>query len=583
MSADCSVGVNPLGSLNKHAQADRSLQQGASFRYSNEAAGPAFKSHDGAVSELNRARMDAFKQGECPGEHQARAVPASTFIPMVHQQNSENAWSRQFTSSPELAHGNLKGRGGWAAEMKAESPQVQGQAPNLSSDYRGPNGIVSPEQRFQGFQPRMMSHYRHNLSAALPMGALGAQAPTQYQHQRHGNMEMTEQHWDEQFLQLEREVSQNLNIESDHIRENVAGEREGVATNPEEVTVDDNYQAEFQEVWDSLREDVTDMEVQSVTEWERDYQRYASGRSARAEDYKFESENQFLHNPNAYEIGCILMENGAKLSEAALAFEAAVQEDPEHLEAWLKLGLVQTQNEKETNGISALEQCLKLDPTNLRGMMTLAISHINEGYDVSAFSMLSKWLHTKYPDLVPSESAAENTDRYQLNKAVRTEFLQVVNALPDVDADLQLGLGILFYANDDFDKTIDCFRAALSIRPDDELMWNRLGASLANSNRSEEAIQAYHRALQLKPTFVRARCNLAVSSMNMGCYKEAAEHLLTALSMHEVEGVPLQQVGFSTTIIETLKRAFIAMERRDLLEQVGPSMNLENFRKEFNF
>ena len=48
-----------------------------------------------------------------------------------------------------------------------------------------------------------------------------------------------------------------------------------------------------------------------------------------------------------YEIGLQLMENGAKLSEAALAFEAAIQRDENHVDAWLKLGEVQTQNEKD--------------------------------------------------------------------------------------------------------------------------------------------------------------------------------------------------------------------------------------------
>ena len=73
--------------------------------------------------------------------------------------------------------------------------------------------------------------------------------------------------------------------------------------------------------------------------------------------------------------------------------------------------------------------------------------------------------------------------------------------------------------------------------------------------------------------------------MNIGCYKEAAEYLLTALSMHEVEGVPVASGGSipSTNILETLKRAFIAMERRDLLEKVQPGMDLQQFRSEFNF
>lgn len=216
------------------------------------------------------------------------------------------------------------------------------------------------------------------------------------------------------------------------------------------------------------------------------------------------------------------MENGAKLSEAALAFEAAVKEKPDHVDAWLRLGLVQTQNEKELNGISALEECLKLDPKNLEAMKTLAISYINEGYDMSAFTMLDKWAETKYPEIW--SRIKQQDDKFQkekgfthidMNAHITKQFLQLANNLSTIDPEIQLCLGLLFYTKDDFDKTIDCFESALRVNPNDELMWNRLGASLANSNRSEEAIQAYHRALQLKPSFVRARYNLAVSSMNI--------------------------------------------------------------------
>lgn len=52
----------------------------------------------------------------------------------------------------------------------------------------------------------------------------------------------------------------------------------------------------------------------------------------------------------------------------------------------------------------------------------------------------------------------------------------------------------------------------------------------------EEAIDAYYRALEINPSFVRGRYNLGVSCINIGCYKEAAEHLLGALSMHVVDG-----------------------------------------------
>ena len=50
-------------------------------------------------------------------------------------------------------------------------------------------------------------------------------------------------------------------------------------------------------------------------------------------------------------------------------------------------------------------------------------------------------------------------------------------------------------------------------------MWNRLGATLANGSRSEEAVDAYHNALQLEPGFVRARYNLGITCQNLNAYK----------------------------------------------------------------
>lgn len=89
-------------------------------------------------------------------------------------------------------------------------------------------------------------------------------------------------------------------------------------------------------------------------------------------------------------------------------------------------------------------------------------------------------------------------------------------------------------------------------------MWNRLGATLANSGRPEDAIEAYHKALEYKPTFVRARFNLGVSCLNIGCYKEAAEHLLGALSMHQIEKSGSMK-NVSTSLRDTLHRTFQMM------------------------
>ena len=51
------------------------------------------------------------------------------------------------------------------------------------------------------------------------------------------------------------------------------------------------------------------------------------------------------------------------------------------------------------------------------------------------------------------------------------------------------------------------------------MLWNRLGAILANGQRSEEAIDAYHKALELSPGFIRARYNLGIACINLNAYK----------------------------------------------------------------
>lgn len=64
---------------------------------------------------------------------------------------------------------------------------------------------------------------------------------------------------------------------------------------------------------------------------------------------------------------------------------------------------------------------------------------------------------------------------------------------------------------------------------------------MANGGLPEEAIEAYRKALDLRPTFTRATYNLGVSCLNIGCYKEAAEHLLAAIEGQRVHEVTMMK------------------------------------------
>jgi peroxin-5 len=42
-------------------------------------------------------------------------------------------------------------------------------------------------------------------------------------------------------------------------------------------------------------------------------------------------------------------------------------------------------------------------------------------------------------------------------------------------------------------QSIEAFKNAIKLKPDDPQLWNKLGATQANSSRSQEAVHAYQR------------------------------------------------------------------------------------------
>jgi peroxin-5 len=49
----------------------------------------------------------------------------------------------------------------------------------------------------------------------------------------------------------------------------------------------------------------------------------------------------------------------------------------------------------------------------------------------------------------------------------------------------------------------------LTMTSQDWLLYNRVGATMANSGRADEALQYYYRALELNPAYIRARSRVA--------------------------------------------------------------------------
>jgi peroxin-5 len=562
--------------------------------------------------------------------------------------------------------------GGPKAKGFSSTDFARFQQQSRPDSQRTTSPVARSPSTMNGYQRPMGMGYMNGMGVGMGMGAgmpsyngMGMQQQREVEADAKGKSRMVElddSNWEAQFAEME----------SSHQDQDALSDEAARAMEPELDELDRSVQPEtdhygdFESIWRGIQ---AERESRQMTADEAEFGHAFSNedfaawdnfdsslglnthsnpleRDPHLGDYMFESQNPFLENPNtfvsAFDQGVQILNEHGNLSLAALAFEAAVQQNPDHIEAWTLLGSAQAQNEKESPAIRALERALLLDPNNLDALMGLAVSYTNEGYDSTAYRTLERWLSVKYPQIHPPDQLSEATDlgftdRALLHDRVTNLFIRAAQLSPSgehMDPDVQVGLGVLFYGDEDFEKAVDCFNAALAstetgiVNQEGQvhLLWNRLGATLANSGRSEDAIAAYEKALTVNPNFVRARYNLGVSCINIGCYPEAAQHLLGALSMHRVveeqgldkareivggggggggdlnaggSGVNggsggggsiddetlerMIQQNESSNLYDTLRRAFTGMKRRDLSERVGAGMSLDGFKGEFDF
>lgn len=375
--------------------------------------------------------------------------------------------------------------------------------------------------------------------------------------------------------------------------ENWANEYAAIKNETEEDWVEDFAKQQTgtqDDFWNKLEEEWEQMAKDHPTgdhPWLSDFKSIADP----YKDYVMNQDNPLTDHPDPFEEGLNKLKEG-DLPSAVLLFEAAIQKDPNNALAWQYLGTSQAENENDVMGIAALRKCMELQPENLTALMALAVSYTNESLQMQAGIALQTWLksNAKYSHLVPDiiqdspKPGVMSVMNRELHQQICEQFMAAARMSPsNIDPDVQCGLGVLFNLSGDYDKAVDCFNAALQARPEDSLLWNKLGATLANGKRPEEAVQAYRRALALSPGFIRSRYNLGISCINLNAYKEAAEHFLTALNLQASgRGIPGKSSSspMSDNIWSTLRLVVSLLKRHDLYEAVD-NRNLEDLNKAF--
>ena len=245
-------------------------------------------------------------------------------------------------------------------------------------------------------------------------------------------------------------------------------------------------------------------------------------------NYELEANNPYVQSKNPFEEGLKFFQAG-NLRDAVLAFQAVVSSEPTHSEAWRMLGMVHQENDEDKKAILCLERAVEYDAYNLDALLALGVSYVNELDHVNALKNLKAWVINN-PSFVGLEVQKDEYSDGTMMDEVMQLMLKAAEWAP-TDPGVHEVLGVLFNVTRDYSSASAAFRKAVAARPDDHSLWNKCGATLANStpSRSEEAIPAYLRAIELRPGYARAHLNLGISYNNLGNYENAARAYMKAL------------------------------------------------------
>uniref|UniRef100_W5LZI1 Peroxisomal biosis factor 5 like n=1 Tax=Lepisosteus oculatus TaxID=7918 RepID=W5LZI1_LEPOC len=321
------------------------------------------------------------------------------------------------------------------------------------------------------------------------------------------------------------------------------------------------------EFWDKMQ---AEWEELARRNWltENQSPQIPSSISPHEKGYYFHTDNPYKDWPNAFEEGVRKAREG-DLPNAVLLLEAAILQDPQDSEAWQVLGTTQAENENEQAAIVSLQRMLIESHSTCYALKSPVLKKSCMNHHHGQEEIIGRIITEPRPTFPRTQhnytagphSCSVSCHTKFTALSMRKEKHKLVNSKKETfNQPKQL---LKYHKGKDLR---DSFIAA-SFQKNDYLLWNRLGATLANGDRSEEAVEAYTKALELQPGFIRSRYNLGISCINLGAHREAASNFLTALSLQrKSRSRQLSHQVMSGNIWAALRIALSMMDQPELFQ-----------------
>lgn len=243
-----------------------------------------------------------------------------------------------------------------------------------------------------------------------------------------------------------------------------------------------------------------------------------------------------------------------RIDEAIQLYEEAIKYNPEHKEA--RIGLANALHEKgdPEASITYFEDAVKRAPDApgplshlgkalidakkhkeavatlfkaLELQINFAPAHTNLGIAFQGMNMLDEALECHKTSLLldPTDIHAQNKiaetyiKRKEYDKA-HEHYEHVIGLAPKDPNSYTKLASSMFFNQDRYEEAIELFHKALEINPRHPLTLNNIGATMYDYGKINTSLQYFRDALTLKPNYLMARHNLALGQLLVGDFQE---------------------------------------------------------------
>ena len=246
--------------------------------------------------------------------------------------------------------------------------------------------------------------------------------------------------------------------------------------------------------------------------------------------------------------GKVMMDQ-QRFNRALISFQITTRLAPDHAAAWYYQGLVHRQLENNDQACQALSKACQLRPNRVRYHYAYANALKIAGRTNDAVAALS---------VVIEKDAMHRRARYSRGllhfrqgtyRLAEGDFRQALKLRPHGYRENYM-VGLCLLKMDAHDSAIPFFMASFAAEKDVKSAYN-LGLAYERSGDIQEAIDSFHKALQIEPKHAPSMRRLAVVYETLGADQDARSHARRLLMLQD-KASPHSGIDGSMALEDTL-------------------------------